>query len=89
MTRKNVERWQCNDCGEIYDDPELLTAPNPFDDSLIIVGCPNCKSVGDFMEICDEPNCNRPASCGFPTPDGYRRTCGDHMREFDPDEKKG
>jgi len=27
---------------------------------------------------CDEPGCQREATCGFPVEDGYRRTCGDH-----------
>lgn len=39
------------------------------------------------VERCDEPGCDREATCGWPTrpggtgPNGgYRRTCGDHMR---------
>jgi len=27
---------------------------------------------------CDEPGCKKRISCGTPTPDGYRSTCGDH-----------
>lgn len=29
---------------------------------------------------CDEPGCLEKATCGFPTPDGYRRTCHKHYR---------
>ena len=29
---------------------------------------------------CDEPGCERETSCGFPSPTGYRRTCGEHHR---------
>jgi hypothetical protein len=29
---------------------------------------------------CDEAGCERETSMGFPTPDGYRRTCYDHGR---------
>lgn len=29
-------------------------------------------------EMCDEPGCKEPISCGTPTPTGYRRTCSDH-----------
>ena len=27
---------------------------------------------------CDEPGCRKRGTCGAPTEDGYRRTCGDH-----------
>lgn len=36
----------------------------------------------DIGMICDEPGCIDPVGCGFPTPDGYRNTCGEHMREI-------
>jgi hypothetical protein len=29
---------------------------------------------------CDEPGCERHADCGWPSPSGYRRTCGEHWR---------
>lgn len=28
--------------------------------------------------LCDEIGCDHEATCGFPTPEGYRRTCGKH-----------
>lgn len=33
-------------------------------------------------EICDEPGCLDEMSCGFRTPEGYRRTCNQHYREY-------
>lgn len=30
---------------------------------------------------CETPGCNEWATCGTPTPDGYRRLCGTHYRE--------
>lgn len=33
----------------------------------------------EWQERCDEPGCRQEATCGFPTPHGYRRTCGRHM----------
>ena len=33
------------------------------------------KSV---LNMCDEPGCFDHAGCGFPTENGYRRTCYDH-----------
>lgn len=32
----------------------------------------------DKDEMCDEPGCKEPISCGTPTPGGYRRTCSEH-----------
>lgn len=29
-------------------------------------------------EMCDEPGCKEPITCGTPTPSGYRRTCSEH-----------
>jgi hypothetical protein len=79
MSRNELKRWRCQECKAITLEPALLSAPNPFDPDDTIVGCPNCKSVAEFDELCDEPGCERPASCGFPTAaGGYRRTCYDH-----------
>lgn len=36
--------------------------------------------IADRINACDEPGCTREATCGFPTPSGYRRTCGEHMQ---------
>lgn len=30
---------------------------------------------------CEAPGCSEWATCGTPTPDGYRRLCGTHYRE--------
>lgn len=32
-----------------------------------------------LLGICDEPGCYKSAGCGWPSPDGYRHTCGQHM----------
>jgi hypothetical protein len=74
-----MTRWRCEDCDVISDDSALLHAPNPFSRGDEIAGCPHCRSVPEFTEICDEPGCNEAASCGFPVaPSGYRRTCFNH-----------
>lgn len=73
-----THRWRCDECEEIFNETDLLTAPNPFNANETVAGCPACKSVNCFTNICDEPGCTRPASCGFPVPGGYRRTCYDH-----------
>jgi hypothetical protein len=30
--------------------------------------------------LCDEPDCKQRATCGTPTPSGYRSVCGEHYR---------
>jgi hypothetical protein len=46
--------------------------------------CPHCvmEHVWPCPTIprCDEPGCEKETSCGWPSPAGYRRTCGDHYR---------
>lgn len=71
-------KYTCDNCYENIKEGELLKAPHPFIEGDNIYGCPNCKEIDKISEACDEPDCWRPASCGTPTKDGYRRTCGIH-----------
>lgn len=34
----------------------------------------------DAKEMCDEPGCNAPRTCGWPSSAGYRNTCGKHYK---------
>ena len=72
---------ECNWRGHLKD---VLTALNPFDLEDEIVGCPRCKSVNSISGVCDEMGCEEIDTCGFPTPEGYRRTCGKHYRQYNP-----
>lgn len=75
-------RWKCKECGWIGNGAELLSAPNPWDADLSIIGCPECKDTEGFDNICDEPGCDRYAGCGWKPQDApYRRTCSKHMGE--------
>jgi len=53
----------------------------PTPDSLD-VECPHCVVTHEWpcptIGRCDEPGCGRMATCGWPSPGGYRRTCHDH-----------
>ncbi len=64
-------------CGWRGTLDDVLRGKSPFDDEVLI-GCPKCKTVDNMIEACDEPGCWKAATCGTPTPSGYRRTCGDH-----------
>lgn len=83
---KEKRRWKCNACGTVTLEPELLTAPSPFDDTDLLTACPNCKQCDEGFELlCDESGCDAVAGCGWPTRNnadewgGYRNTCGKHM----------
>ena len=71
-----TDKWKCRECAVTVT--EYLTAPNPFDATDSIIGCPNCKCVDSLEGVCDEHGCNQISSCGFPTETRYRRTCGKH-----------
>lgn len=71
-------KMRCNDCDWRGSETEMLTAPNPFDPTVHVTGCPRCKDIGTLLYACDELDCWKDASCGFPTTTGYRHTCGKH-----------
>jgi hypothetical protein len=72
----------CQDCNWRGHESQALVAPNPFSEDEEIMGCPHCKAIGTFDYVCDQLNCWQLVSCGFPTDDGYRSTCGEHMPEI-------
>lgn len=74
----------CN-CGWKGQKTELLQAQHPFDENDIVYGCPACKGLDEIFLACDVEGCWGYADCGFPTPEGYRHTCGKHMREIKGD----
>jgi hypothetical protein len=39
------------------------------------------ESLKPLLNMCDEPGCFKNAGCGWPSENGYRRTCGEHYRE--------
>lgn len=73
-----MNRWRCTECDEIFNEDQMLHAPNPFDTEQTINGCPMCKEANQIEIACDVPGCRRPWGCGTPTAEGYRLTCGEH-----------
>jgi len=71
-------KWRCPDCHWIGPTDDFLEGKNPFDETDTILGCPACKAIVNFDQVCDEDGCDALTSCGFPTPDGYRNTCYRH-----------
>lgn len=78
-----TDKVQCEVCAWIGTAAQILHAPSPFDADDILDGCPQCKSVNTLHALCDEPGCTEPVSCGTPTKDGYRQTCGEHAPEYE------
>ena len=76
---KDYVRCAISRCGWIGRWREVPFAPNPFVTDETLYACPSCKTIGNFYDCCDEPECFEPASCGTPTQNGYRRTCLKHM----------
>lgn len=76
-----MTHWICEACCHICTDAEVLRAPNPFDPSFPVVGCPTCRLISTLTQVCDVDGCVRRVSCGTPTASGYRWTCGEHQPE--------
>jgi len=81
LSRFDPDRCQCNSCGAIVHEIDLLTAPHPFDHDNVIRGCPRCKNCDPFDRVCDVAGCLNVSSSGNPFPDGtYRWLCWTHSR---------
>ena len=72
-------KYVCEDCDWRGHKVELLTASHPFHHGVALYGCPSCRNIDKLRTACDEPECWEPDTCGTPIPDGYRRTCGNHV----------
>jgi len=81
------QRWICTECGHICFDEFILEAPNPFDVTSNIAGCPDCKAVDSFNGACMDEKCRKVHSSGTPNLYGFRYLwlCWDHS----PNNKQG
>lgn len=75
-----MRRYKCTDCHKVTESPVI--GPHPFVEGETIIGCPDCREVESTLRrVCTFLHCEEIATCGFPTKDGYRHTCGTHYRE--------
>ena len=76
-----IRQWKCANfgCDWIGDDTQYLRALDPFNSGNEIIGCPKCRTINMIVAGCDEPGCTDFGTCGMPTQNGYRITCGKHM----------
>ena len=49
-------------------------------EQVVVAQCPQCGCVEQFTNVCDEAGCRRRAGCGWPSENGYRRTCYEHSK---------
>ena len=75
------DKWLCDECGHRLTRAEMLEGVNPFDSEDTIVGCPECKLIDCFTQLCNIPHCTKIAGCGTPTKHGYLRCCYKHYVE--------
>ena len=57
----------CDTCNMICTESQILE-----------YGCPHCPTETSFSLICDEPGCDKKATCGTVTENKYRETCNQH-----------
>ena len=65
-----------------------LTISNEFDLSIKkeivkIITDNNYDMLKPLFNICDHDGCYSEANCGWPSDEGYRRTCYEHMKKND------
>ena len=83
MTIEHV--FKCDECGWVGNESSILVRhvdkPHPKTREYEQINqCPECGLVECFTNVCDELGCTHVAGCGWPSPDGYRRTCGKHAK---------
>lgn len=73
------ERWRCKECYQIWTVAQLEQVFDSKSDSGEFWNiCPGCRAAENFDLICDVPTCKMAVSAGWPSPEGYRRTCSNH-----------
>jgi hypothetical protein len=71
--------FRCDECGWIGGDKDIARVDDPSGSGVTWNVCPQCRAAEQFTNLCDEPDCKTPATAGWPSPEGYRRTCGHHF----------
>jgi len=64
----------CSDGMTISNEFDLNTVP----DARAALAAKDYEELKKVLSCCDEPGCYKQISCGWPSENGYRSTCGDH-----------
>lgn len=73
------DRVKCCYCQAVSDLKDLLNAPNPFDPSETLTGCPVCRQPADFVSTCHF--CDQACVGGMKVGDQYYVLCSEHMSQ--------
>ena len=80
-----MNEWlECGECGDLFQSADLLKAPSPWREDVVILGCPCCGTPwGEQMhQICSYGECEDRATCGNPHPtERYVWRCYAHTPE--------
>lgn len=72
--------FRCTACEWHGTEAQIDRVNDPKPGSTAIWNvCSRCRDAEQFVNMCDEPGCNNEAGCGWPSDNGYRRTCGEHI----------
>lgn len=74
---ESPDKWVCRECKKVT--AIHLSAPNPFDNTDTIIGCPNCQSVDSLVSACWK--CDREACIGTTASTEFRyvHSCHEHQ----------
>ena len=79
MTSPKIEAARktcCTECGWKGTQDQMVDV-SVFDEAVAV--CPKCHYVESSVRFaCDEDGCWEYVTCGTPTNNGYRSTCGRH-----------
>jgi len=64
----------CSDGMTISNEFDLNTVP----DARAALAANDHEELKKVLSCCDEPGCYEQISCGWPSENGYRSTCGNH-----------
>ena len=74
--------YRCDDCGWRGQETDICMVADPAEPNpnraIKWHVCPKCRQANQFTNMCDEPSCREKATCGWPSDQGYRRTCEKH-----------
>ena len=68
----------------LNDPPRITTGSlSALEHAFDVLGYSDPKEMPERKCQYDSYPCHRTATCGIPTPNGYKRVCGEHFRILD------
>lgn len=76
------DRLALNDYPSLFDGLDISNAfseARSFKEAQAVAKKLRITPMKPVLELCDEPDCFEDATCGWPSPTGYRKTCRTHQ----------